>query len=137
MPMKIRGKILFYALMATGILGSLLLLAQMWTEFLEWETFVKAVVTLSIAGAVISFITAVDYDLPAVRTKILFVLLVALIIGIAGLIVMQLWWTGLAWELFAKIIASLGILTALLAFILAVSEDFGQNKILRDKNYID
>lgn len=135
--MKIRGKILFYALMATGILGSLLLLAQMWTEFLEWETFVKAVVTLSIAGAVISFITAVDYDLPAVRTKILFVLLVALIIGIAGLIVMQLWWTGLAWELFAKIIASLGILTALLAFILAVSEDFGQNKILRDKNYID
>ena len=135
--MKIRGKILFYALMATGILGSLLLLAQMWTEFLEWETFVKAVVTLSIAGAVISFITAVDYDLPAVRTKILFVLLVALIIGIAGLIVMQLWWTGLAWELFAKIIVSLGILTALLAFILAVSEDFGQNKILRDKNYID
>ena len=135
--MKIRGKILFYALMATGILGSLLLLAQMWTEFLEWETFVKAVVTLSIAGAVISFITAVDYDLPAVRTKILFVLLVALIVGIAGLIVMQLWWTGLAWELFAKIIVSLGILTALLAFILAVSEDFGQNKILRDKNYID
>jgi hypothetical protein len=53
------------------------------------------------------------------------------------MIIIQLWWVGFAWGLFAKAVLSLGILAGLVAFILAVSEDFGQNKSLRDQHYID
>lgn len=135
--MKIRGKIMFYALMATGIAGALLGMAQMWTDVLEWDDFIKTLITLTIFGSVISFLTAVDYDLPAMRSKILFSALVALIVSISGMVVVQLWWVGFEWGIFAKVIVSMGILTALIAFLLAVSEDFGQNASLRDKNYID
>lgn len=135
--MKIRGKIMFYALMGTGIIGALLGLAQMWLEILEWDDFVKTLITLIIAGSVISFLTAVDYDMPAVRSRILFAALVVLIVAIAGMVIIQLWWVGFQWGLFAKVVVSLGILTALVAFLLAVTEDFGQNKSLRDKSYID
>lgn len=135
--MKIRGKIMFYALMGTGIIGALLGLAQMWLEILEWDDFVKTLITLVIAGSVISFLTAVDYDMPAVRSRILFAALVVLIVAIAGMVIIQLWWVGFQWGLFAKVVVSLGILTALVAFLLAVTEDFGQNKSLRDKSYID
>ena len=135
--MKIRGNIMFYALMATGIVGALLGMVQMWTEVLEWDDFVKTLITLSVIGSVISFMAAVDYDLPAVRSKILFGALVALIVSISGMVIMQLWWVGFEWGVFAKIVVSMGILTGLIAFLLAVSEDFGQNAALREKNYID
>lgn len=135
--MKIRGKILFYALMATGVLGAVLLLVQMWTEILEWDDFVKTLITLFISGGLLSFLVAVDYDLPATRSKILFGMLVALITAICGMIVGQLWWVGFQWGIFTKVVISLGIVTGLVAFILAITEDFGQNKNLRDKNYID
>lgn len=128
---------MFYALMATGIIGALLGMTQMWTEILEWDDFLKTLITLSIIGSIISFLAAVDYDLPAVRSKILFGVLVALIVAISGMVVMQLWWVGFEWGVFAKIVVSLGILTGLIAFLLAVSEDFGQNAALREKNYID
>lgn len=128
---------MFYALMGTGILGALLALVQMWTEILEWDDFFKTVITLVISGSVISFLTAVEYDLPAMRSKILFAALVALIVTISGMIIIQLWWVGFQWGIFAKVVVSMGILTALVAFLLAVGEDFGQNKILRDKDYID
>ena len=135
--MKIRGKIMFYALMATGIVGALLGMVQMWTEVLEWDDFVKTLITLSVIGSVISFMAAVDYDLPAVRSKILFGALVALIVSISGMVIMQLWWVGFEWGVFAKVVVSMGIMTGLIAFLLAVSEDFGQNAALREKNYID
>ncbi len=135
--MKIRGKIMFYALMGTGIIGALLGLAQMWLDILEWDDFVKTLITLVIAGSVISFLTAVDYDMPAVRSKILFATLVALIVAISGMVIVQLWWVGFQWGIFAKVVVSLGILTVLVAFLLAVTEDFGQNKNLREKDYID
>lgn len=135
--MKIRSKILFYALMATGVVGALLLLVQMWTDILEWDDFVKTLITLSLAGGLLSFLIAVDYDMPATRSKVLFALLVMLMTAICGMIIIQLWWVGFAWGLFAKAVLSLGILAGLVAFILAVSEDFGQNKSLRDQHYID
>ena len=135
--MKIRGKIMFYALMGTGIIGALPGLAEMWLDILEWDDFVKTLITLVIAGSVLSFLTAVDYDMPAVRSKILFAALVVLIVAISGMVIIQLWWVGFQWGLFAKVVVSLGILTALVAFLLAVTEDFGQNKNLRDKSYID
>lgn len=135
--MKVHGKILFYALMATGVLGAILLLVQMWSEILEWDDFVKTLITLLIGGGLISFLVAVDYDLPATQSRILFTILVALITAICGMVVVQLWWVGFQWGIFTKVVISLGIVTGLVAFILAVTEDFGQNKNLRDKNYID
>lgn len=135
--MKIRGKIMFYALMGTGIIGALLGLAQMWLDILEWDDFVKTLITLVITGSLISFLTAVDYDMPAVRSKILFAALVVLIVAISGMVIVQLWWVGFQWGVFAKVVVSLGILTVLVAFLLAVTEDFGQNKKLRDNSYID
>lgn len=133
----IRGKILFSALLLTGALAAALGLAQMWWEPLAWEVFIKSTITLLITGILVSFLSAVDYDLPGSRGKILLGLLVLLALGGGGLIIAQMWWHVLKLALFGKFLATIAILALLLAFIAAVSEDFGGNKKLKDEKYID
>lgn len=133
----IRGKIMLLALLLTGVAGAALGIVQMWWEPMAWEIFVKSLITLIIAGSLLSFLVAVDYDLPGSRGKIMLGLLVLLALGGGGLAIAQLWWHVLKLALFGKVIATILIVVILLAFIMAVSEDFGTNKKLKDGKYID
>jgi hypothetical protein len=133
----LRGKILFLSLLGVGVATALLGLAQMWTDFLDWDIFGKTMITLTVVGVLISFLAAVDYDLPATKAKLMLLAAVLLGVALAGLIIVQLWWGTFEAGTFGKLIISDLVLLALISFILAVSEDFGANRKLRDEKYID
>lgn len=133
----IRTKILFLALCAMSVLAAILGMAQVWADALEWDVFLKAMGTLVIVGTEISFLIAVDYDLPASRRKYLLMGLVALSAFATGLATLQIWAQLFAWALFVKMLASLFIIVLLIGFLLVAVEDFGSNKRLKDNNFLD
>lgn len=133
----IRTKILLLSLCAMGTVAAVLGAAQMWTDFLGWDVFLKLMGTLLLLGTEASFLMAVDYDLPASRRKWLLIGLVAVSVLGCGLVTLQIWAQLFQWAIFVKLLATFGIAVLLLGFLLAVAEDFGGNKRLKDKNYID
>lgn len=133
----IRTKTLFLSLCAMGILAAVFGAAQMWTDFLDWDVFLKLMGTLLLLGTELSFLMAVDYDLPASRRKWLLLGLVAVSVLGCGMVTLQIWAQIFQWTIFVKLLATLGIALLLLGFLLAVSEDFGSNKRLKDRNFID
>jgi len=133
----IRTKILFLSLCAMGVLTAIMGVAQMWFDVLQWDVFIKVMGTLILLGTEVSFLMAVDYDLPASRRKWLFFSLVALSVMASGLITLQIWGEIFQWEIFVKMLATLGIVVLLIGFLLAVAEDFGANQKLKDKNFLD
>lgn len=133
----IRGKILFLSLCAMGILAAVLGLIEMWTYVIEWDVFLKIMGTLLIVGTEISLLMAIDYDMAASRRKWLLMGLIAMTGVATALITAQIWAQALEWHVFLKIIGSIGIIIFLVGFLLAVAEDFGNNKRLKDQNYVD
>ena len=133
----IRSRILVISLLALATLAAILGIAEMWWAPLTIDTFIKAMATLLILGVLVSFLVAVDYDLPGSRARILLGLLVALAVLGSFLLVLQIWWQVFSQGMFWKIGVTIVILGAFLSFIMAVSEDFSANKKLRDEKYID
>ncbi len=134
---SINGKVLFLTLMAAGSLAAVLGIMQIWFNFLEWDIFLKVMATIVIVGGIAGFLMAVDYDMPASREKYLLGAMILLAIAMGGLILAQMWWWMMDWGDFAKIFGTVLILFVLASFFLAVKEDFGTNKKLKDDNYID
>ncbi len=133
----INPKILLLTLLAAGGVAAVLGIAQIWFTFLAWDIFIKAMVTIVIVGMVAGFLMAVDYDIPASRDKFLLGAMVLLAISMGGLIIAQMWWWTLPWIDFAKIFGTVLIIFVIVCFVLAVKEDFGTGKKLKDDNYID
>jgi hypothetical protein len=133
----IRGKILLFSLCVMGVLAAVLGVFQMWTDALDWDVFIKIMATIVIVGTEISFLTAVDYDLPASRRKWLLLGLVAVSALATGLATLQIWTQLFEWSIFLKLMGTIGVVVVLIGFLLAVAEDFGSNKRLKDQNYVD
>ena len=133
----IRGKILFISLIVMGTTAAFLGIAQMWWEPFTTEIFLKTLATVLLLGTLASFLMAVDYDLPGSKGKFLLGVLVLMAALSCGLIIGQMWWSFMAAITFGKIMVTLIIITGLLAFFMAVREDFGGNKKLKDDKFID
>ena len=133
----IRGKILFLSLCAIGVIAALLTVVEIWTYFLDWDIYLKSMGTVLILGTLLSFLMAIDYDLPASRRKWLLLGLVALSVVGSGLLTLQIWVQMFQWDIFLKLIGTLGVVVVLLGFLVAVAEDLGVNKRLKDNNYVD
>ena len=133
----IRGKILILSLCGIAILAAILGVFQMWTDALDWDVFLKITGTILILGTELSFLMAVDYDLPASRRKWLLLGLVGLSATAAGIVTLQIWIQMFEWTVFLKLMGTIGVVVVLIGFLLAVAEDFGTNKRLKDQNYVD
>ena len=133
----IRGKVLLWTLLILGALTAILGIAQMWAHLMDWPDFLKSIVTLLILGTLAGFLIAVDYDFPSHRGKIM--LSVAILLGIvmAALIIGQMWWSVFELMTFGKILTTDAILLVLVSFFMAVKEDLGNNKSLKDDKYLD
>ena len=134
---SVNGKILFFTLIAAGAVAAVLGIAQIWLGLLAWDVFFKVMATIIIVGGLAGFLMAVDYDMPASREKYLLGAMVLLAVVMGGLIISQLWWWAMDWADFAKIFGTVVILFGLVSFVLAIKEDFGTSKKLKDQNYID
>lgn len=133
----IRHSTLFAVMIATGVVVALMALAQLWFAPFGGATFGKALATAAILGTMVGFIAAIDLDMPIGKAR--FMLYALIVMGFVSgvLIVVQMWWAVLAWESFGKIIVSMLILAGLIGFYMAVSEDFGNSRKLKDDKYID
>lgn len=59
------------------------------------------------------------------------------VLAIALLTVAQIWTSVLAWDVFLKIVGTLGIGVVVIGFLMVVKSDLGEHKRLRDENYLD
>ncbi len=133
----IRGKILFLSLCAIGVLAAILTIIELWSYVLDWDIYLKLMGTILVLGTQLSFLVAVDYDLPASKRKWLLLGLVGLSALGTALLTLQIWVQALDWDIFLKLLGTMGVGVLLLGFLVAVAEDFGSNKRLKDNNYID
>lgn len=134
----LNSKTLFIALAVTGAAAAVIGIGQIWFGFLAWDMFVKSMVTVVIVGVLVGFLSAVDYDLPALsRNKVLLYGMIILAIIMGLMILGQMWFFNMEWGSFAKIFGTVAILFILDCFILAIKEDFGSEKKLRDEKFID
>jgi ribose/xylose/arabinose/galactoside ABC-type transport system permease subunit len=69
--------------------------------------------------------------------KHLLTALVGMVALAALLTIGQIWGPLMDWDLYGKIIVTLGILVLLSGFLLVVKADLGQHKKLKDENYLD
>ena len=69
--------------------------------------------------------------------KPFFTILIALVCGVAALMIAKIWGISLPEDLFFKILATLGVLILLFGFLMVANSDFGEKKKLKDENFID
>lgn len=133
----LNGKALLGTLLTVAGVAAILGIAQIWFDFLEWDAFIKAMVTILIVGTISGFLIAVDYDIPASKQKFLLFSTVLMSLILGALTIIQMWWVVMEWFTFAKIFGTILILFLLVSFIVAIKEDFGTSKKLKDENYLD
>lgn len=68
--------------------------------------------------------------------KVLIALIVMVSIG-ALITILQMWTSFMAWDIFIKVLITLGILSILAGFLLVIKADLGEHKKLKDENYLD
>lgn len=63
--------------------------------------------------------------------------IIVMVIAAAVISLMQLWGFGFGWDLFIKLIVTLGGLILLAALLMVLCADLGQHKKMKDENYLD
>ena len=63
--------------------------------------------------------------------------LIALVVGGAGLTIIQMWAPIMDWGMYMKAMITIGILALLVGFLIIIKADLGQHKRLKDENYLD
>lgn len=135
--MVIKGKILLWSILLMGALAAALSIWQMWLSPFTDEIFIKSLGTIFTVGTLLSFLVAVDYDLPSSKYKIMLSITVILSTLLAGLLLAQMWLEYFETKTFFKLLATDLILLVLVSFFMVVHEDLGTNKSLKDEHYID
>lgn len=69
--------------------------------------------------------------------KLMLYLLVAMVVIATILILLQIWMSLMSWDVFIKVMITLGIMILLFGFLMVVGADLGQHKKLKDENYLD
>ena len=133
----LRSKVILGALLAVGVVSAVLALVQLWWSPFSMVVFGKTLASAAIVGILTGFIAAVDIELTLGKARLLLLALIILAVAAGGLTIAQMWWNVLEWQIFGKVIFTLAILIGLDAFMMAVSEDFGGTRKLKDDKYID
>lgn len=134
----IRGRVIMGIIVVCGIAAAGLALLKLWAVPMDTIIFGKSLATIVILGVMAGFIGAVDIDLVGTgkrRWMLMGLIGIAVICG--SLCIAQMWWQVMEWSLFIKINITMAVLVALDGFLLAVSEDLGTTRQLKDDKYID
>ncbi|MEM7680124.1 MAG: hypothetical protein AAF182_03880 [Pseudomonadota bacterium] len=63
--------------------------------------------------------------------------LIALVVGGAGVAILQMWTSFLAWDVFLKVMGTLGIIFVVMGLVYVLKADLGMKKKMKDENYLD
>jgi len=69
--------------------------------------------------------------------KAMLIALVGLVVGGAVLAIAQMWTGFMAWDVFIKLVITLGVAVLVLGFLMVIKADLGEHKKLKDENYLD
>lgn len=133
----IRTAPLLAIILVVSVITALLVVGQVWMHLYSWAVFTKMLITLGIAGTITAFYIAVDYDLPACKSRLLLLAAALFSTILAALIVTQLWWAPLSQPVFTKLVFTDLAFLALSAFALGALEDFNADKTLKDEKFVN
>ncbi|MAI61623.1 MAG: hypothetical protein CBB87_03940 [Micavibrio sp. TMED27] len=63
--------------------------------------------------------------------------LIMIVLGAAGLTIVQIWAPIMSWDIYFKFLVTGGIVALAIGFLIIIKADFGQHKKLKDENYLD
>lgn len=69
--------------------------------------------------------------------KTLLLIIIGLIILGALLSIAQIWFSLLGWDIFIKAVITIMIIVVMLGLVMVLKNDLGEQKKLKDDNYID
>lgn len=139
LPSKLmRSNVLVAIIIACGVAAAALGLTQMWASPFGEVALGKSLATIGILGLMAGFVGAVDTDMmPAGRRRLMLFALMGMGVFCGALCIAQMWWTIMDWTDFTKVLITAIVLIVLDGFIMAVWEDLGTTRKLKDDKYID
>lgn len=132
-----RGKTYAYTLL--GCIGAIALigLAGIWGIAPIDSVLYKLVVTLITIGSLSGFLFTLNAKTDGKLSQRIVYIIGGCAISLALVVILQIWTDAFNDLFFGKIISTLVVIGVLGAFILAVFDDFFENKKLKDDNYLD
>lgn len=73
----------------------------------------------------------------AIKDSLILKIIIAIVVMGGLLVLAQIWDIGLPWEIFVKIIMSLGVIIVVLALIMIAKNEVDEHKRFKDKDLID
>ena len=124
-------------LLSGVVLGGIGLLALWAPDIISGTTF-KIILTLLVTFAASATLYMLSFGAEEDKVASKMTLLIgACTVGVAGLLIGQIWFDFLDGSLLGKAIATLTVVGFLAGFVISVWDDFFENKRLKDENYLD
>lgn len=133
----IRTSPLLAILVSLAVITAGLTVLQLWFDYFLWDTFVKIVISLSLIGTMAAFLTAVDYDMPASKSRRLLGAAIFIAVALVILVLAQLWWPLMSSDIFSKVGITGVVLLGVVSFVIAAKEDFSSEKNLKEDKFVN
>lgn len=129
---------LYIALFANALLIVGVVLFQIWSDgALSGALFFKTIGTAITAAIFLSFVAVFRMDFAALESRALGYTILTLAGVIEAMIVLAIWEIWIPDALFFKIGGSIGVLTGLAFYILALKEDILRERRQKKQGYLD
>ena len=132
-----RGKTYAYTLLGSVMAIALIGLLGIWGLHPEGSILYKLIASFVTVGALSAFLYTLNMGTDKKYSQRLVYIIGGSAISLAILVLLQTWTSLFNDLVFGKIISTLVIVGLLAAFVMAVFDDFFENKKLKDENYLD
>lgn len=127
---------------AYSLLGSILAIAivgllNVWQVGIEASITYKVIGSFIIVASLSAFLYALSFNHDIKLIEKLGNLTGILAVALSAVILLQIWFEAFQEAFFLKITVTIVILAALSAFVIAIFDDFLENKKFKDENYLD
>lgn len=134
----LRRKLYGFIFMGSGLLLGAVGLFVMWAPDMINGTMLKLSLTflLTLCLSSVLFVLTFTGDDEKLSKKIVY-LIGACALALSAILISEIWFDIFEDTMLGKIIITLSVVAGLAAFVLAVWDDFFENKRLKDENYLD
>jgi hypothetical protein len=132
-----RSKAYAYTLMGCILAIALIGLLGIWGIAPLDSTLYKLVTSFVTIGALSGFLFTLNAETDKKISQRLVYIVGGSTIGLALIVLLQIWTSLLDESIFSRIVGTLVVIGLLAAFVMAVFDDFFENKKLKDENYLD
>lgn len=132
-----RRNIYSYALLGSIGLIALVGLLNIWGAGIDSSVTVKIFASLTVIAGLSAFLYTLTFNHDVKIVKKLGVFTGFAAAALSAVILAQIWFSAFNEIFFGKLTVTIVILGLLAAFVIAVFDDFFENKKLKDDNYLD